>query len=182
MFTLGLWISFLYIINCNPIWPNIFYSEWNWYQAFPDGKGKEGPCIWAYNGDRMYLNITADNNEQLIIDNKFYNLYPLQQTCTVIEAEYNLIQNWFSNTSLIGYDINNAIYMGQLLFSGNIPSNFMVYVNRFNNEFGSKYVAINIYRDEQNRPGSEVNDVLFMNYSLPNNSQEWFQLPNYCNL
>ena len=179
-----------------PRWPDKFYSTWFWYQAFVDGIGQNGPCPWAYNGERMYLNITAYGNgvEQLVVGDKFYQwntLFP--HSCSVLQVDYDLLEHWFDNASFIGYGTNDnytingstrveAMWMGQLRLSddGSLQSNYLVYTNATNGNFGSKYVAINIYQDNEGRVGSEVNDLQQIQYSLPNGTESLFDIPLFC--
>ena len=187
----------LLIANClsqtppHPQRPDIFYSQWNWYEAFTDGPENEGNCVWAYNGENMYLDIQPIRKKQLIVGNKFYEWNTLiPHDCGVITVNYPLVEHWFDNTTFSGlatyYDpITNesketvAMWIGSLDF-GVALGNYVVYSNLNTGLWGTKYIAINIYRDNLNRPGSEINDLKVIQYTLPNGSEDLFVLPTFC--
>ena len=169
-------------LPARPRFPPIFNSEWLWYQTYVDGVGPKGPCKWASNGTVMYVNMTAVAIEQLVVGDTFWQWHSGTQKCEGSSHGYNLIDHWFDNTTFAGYASNNksAIWIGSLGMSHGQLSNFVVHSDKDNGYFGPKYIAANIYRDSNNRPGSEVNDLRHMDFVLPSGSEPWFILPDFC--
>ena len=175
----------------NPVWPQVFYSEWVWYESFVDGPRNEGNCIWAKNNqNRMYLNLEPIGKEQLVIDNAFYEWNTrFPHNCRATIVNYSLVDHWFDNTTFSGYAMyynqsgnpqqTVAMFIGSLNLNGFL-SNYMVYSAINNGWFGYTYIAINIYRDAQSRPGSELNDLKYMQYLIPDGAEHLFILPPFC--
>ena len=180
--TLSLIIADSYSYN-KPHFPNIFYSKWNWYESYVDQIGAKGEFIWANNGTAMYYNITALKFEQLLVNNKVYNWYRNKAECYIWEVGFILLDHYFDNTSYIGsIDGVTDIWSGSLDTVGVFGerNNFIVYTNASTGLFGSKYVAVNALNDSDGKPGSEVMDLIRMEYELPNDSSNWFIVPSFC--
>eukprot|EP01060_Flectonema_neradi_P001306 TRINITY_DN10772_c0_g1_i1.p1 TRINITY_DN10772_c0_g1~~TRINITY_DN10772_c0_g1_i1.p1 ORF type:complete len:183 (+),score=29.67 TRINITY_DN10772_c0_g1_i1:148-696(+) len=163
-----------------PRFPPVFDSEWLRYETFVDGIGSQGPCKWASNSKAMYVNMTDIKTEQLVIGNTFYQWFRETKKCTSSKYPFDLLEHWFDNTTFSGYTEDGAaIWVGSLAQDGQL-SNYVVYSNTTTGYFGPKYIAANIYRDADDRPGSEINDLKRITYHLPSGSDPWFEIPEFC--
>lgn len=188
-------VFFLFVANegiPKPYYAEEFYSVWNWSMRFPTNDiTDQGIFIWAKNEYAMFYNATALNWRQLLINNTVYNWYPATKYCYKWSVDFELIDHYFDNTTYVGdtyeYLLNNTlsrylVYVGSLntynVFG--TDQTFIIHTDT-NGLFGKKYIAANaLTSDTTGQPGSEVLDLISMEYTLPPNSSSMFILPNYC--